>query len=744
MSAYEDDSAFDSPTMYYRLDMVGPSLDGDVVPDISGNDLDAELSKAGDIGSPDPVFDVYGHPSPIETDAASRAAWLWANTSPSSEIITHAYISRDSDPLMEPDDGKEFACEAWIKPRTTMFGATQTKIVYKEGTGGILYEHDGDAVRIGAFCHDSMGTLFRYLDTVTAYDLGNPESTPFAYVVAQRVSDAIVLYVNGELRGFASVTSALPTGFTAGKFFISPQQLTVISHQIDEVRWLTHSLTANRIRTRYETALNVLNMRGEANLRTSAVLNGADEPDPAAYSFRHNWSEPVIERFRWRTGVFKPTDGPTGLRRQRSGLRRQVEYQHLLYNENLRRQFEARAFGGRTTLVQFEPDKVRVGSLPANATSATFDTTLKDFEVGHRVLIYQDDDTYEFHTLIAVTDTGVEWDEGLSQNYTNPWIKPARVARLPTTTEVELHTDTVGENSTIYEYQSEDEPFVPRRITAFTPTLTYHSREVFDLAEWQGHDYSELPTIEYVTDRSEVDEGTGTVAAKQYRWGAEVAQSYNMNLEGRDLIAKYLGWLYHRAGQYQPFWMPTFRQDLKPLSRSGDDLTVEGHEYSTYYVNADNRFDLAFVYFDNTVQLRRIESVTPSGANDVLTLDSSVPTLTNLRWLSFLRRVVLSSDDVEIAWQTDNVARVAFAVVDAPLDIELGSPSVSPSPSASTSISISPSSSVSLSLSPSASQSPSSSASPTPSASTSPSSSGSSSISPSPSLSPSSSSSPST
>jgi hypothetical protein len=165
--------------------------------------------------------------------------------------------------------------------------------------------------------------------------------------------------------------------------------------------------------------------------------------------------------------------------------------------------------------------------------------------------------------------------------------------------------------------------------------------------------------------------------------------------------------LYERAGQSNPFWMPTFRNDLTVIAVAGDELTVRGHEYTNYYASADTRLDLAFVYRDSTTITRRIEVAGVDGANDVLTLDSDVPALTGLRWLSFLRRVVLSSDDLEIAWHTDNVVRVAFAVIDAPLDTEFGSPSISPSPSASLSTSLSPSASGSHSLSPSASASPS-------------------------------------
>jgi hypothetical protein len=627
--------------------------------------------------------------------------------------------------------------------------AADFAMVQKQGTGGTMLTALGGPRRIGGFCFDTNATLWRVTDASFTFTDFLGESF---YVVVVRSGDALVLYINGTLRNFTTITSGLPTLSNSSPWRIHVPTGFYTNARHDEAEYHTRALTAAEILESYEEALNALNMRGEANIRTTAVLSGADDPDPVGYPFRHNWNDPVIERFRWRTSVFKPTNGATELSRQRSSLRRQVEYSHLLYNENLRRRFEARSFAGRTSLVQFEPDKVQVAALSSGASAAAFDAQYMDFEVGHRALIYQTDDLFEYVTLVAVDDNGIEWSESLSRDYTSPWIKPVRVARLPLDQEMDAHTDTIGEASTIYEYLPEDEPLNPRRIIPWTSTLTYRSREMFDLREWQGHNYSEIPTIQFTTDRSLLDSEIGVVSTKQYRWGAEQLQPYNMNLQGRELIAKYLGWLYERSGSYRPFWMPTFRQDLEPVSVNVDELTVSGHEYTNLYAPADNRIDLAFVYFDNTVIMRRIESSVADGDNDVLTLDSAVPTLTNLRWLSFLRRVILSSDDLEIAWETDNVVRVAFAVTDAPLDWAAGSPSVSPSPSASGSRSPSPSASASASRSPSSSQSPSSSVSPSqspsgsssPSGSQSPSSSVSASVSPSASTSPSASASPST
>jgi hypothetical protein len=713
MATYEETVLADTPALYYRLDMVGAAVNGDTIPDLSGNNLHGTLEFIQPGTTPEP----YGYPSPIETDEGSREFRGFNQGTFSSTRV--ARIGRASDSQIEPDG--DFALEGWLRlPNATggsaAFG-TIMQVMF--GRTGSIFAYIDHFNFIAGCVIDTAGTGWLIVSP-TPVEYGVSYHT-----VIERLGNALILKINGVLQNFTTITSGLPNRMDAPgtflnasggiqqlpAFFVHPYQIAQMDARYDEIAFYNAAL-GSRAAAHYEAALNTLELRGTCNIRTSVQLDGSDDPDPVAYPFRHNWSEPVIERLRWRTSLFKPENGSTEFARQRSALRRSVEYQHLLYNENLRRQFEARSFGGRKSLVQFEPDKVQVASLPAATTAVTFDTVHMDFEVGHYALIWQDDDTYEYKLLTAVDDSGVQWDGNLTRDYVNPWLKPARIARLPASQDMDAETDTIGNASTIYEYQLEDEPLNSRRITPFVETLTYRDREVFDLREWQGHDYSEIPKIEFAADRAELDFGTGVVSQKQYRWGAEQITPYNMNLQGRPLIAKYLGWLYRRAGMNTPFWMPTFRQDLEPLLGDTLDLTVRGHEYTQLYAPADNRIDLAFVYFDSTVIMRRIEAAVADGMNDLLTLDAAVPTFTNLRWLCFLRRVILSSDDLEIAWETDNVVQVAFAVRDAPLDWALGSPSVSPSPSPSLSLSPSPSHSASGSVSPSGSASPSHSASP--------------------------------
>lgn len=735
--SYESVKLAAVPTLYWRLDRVGSATNGDEITDLSGNDLHGTLVHSG--SSPVPP---YGHSSPIESDPASRA--FFCNNDPS---VSHASITLSSSGAISP--AGNLTLEGWFKPTGIAVDLVGKRNLLGDSYCFVLGIDSGG--RFTGRLRDSANTEW----LVTAPSMGGGQSELvdiWWYVVLVRLGNALSLYVNGTLRATTTITSGLPTLTEAGEFRVHAGISGVFGFYADEVALSTFALSGTQILTQYQAAFNTIVAHGECHIRTTTVLAAVTDPDPIAYPFRHNWSSPVVERLSWRSSVYKPTNGATQLGRQRLAPRRTIEYNHLLMNEQLRRRYEAWAFGGRKSVVQFEPDKVELGVVSAGATSATFNTTLKDYEVGHRAYIWQDDDTYELVTLTVVGDGGVEWSEPLEGTYTNAYIKPARNARCQPETQIEQHTDTVGESSTIYAYDEADEPLIPRRLAPYISTLTYRDRDLWDLRSWQGHNYVEPPEWEWVADRTELDNGTGQVSTKTYRWGAETLQPWNMLLNGRTTIAKYLGWLYERRGQYSPFWMPTFKQDLRPLGRQGTQLMVEGHEYSNLYAAADNRIDLAFVYNDNTYTCAQIVDLVVGDGVDLLYLDISVPTFTNLRWLSFLRRVILSSDDLELAWETDNKMQVAFAVVDAPLDWEAGSPSVSPSPSPSGSPTLSPSPSASASGSPSGSASPSPSvslsvspsASQSPSASLSPSSSTSPSVSPSGSTSPSASTSPST
>ncbi len=124
------------------------------------------------------------------------------------------------------------------------------------------------------------------------------------------------------------------------------------------------------------------------------------------------------------------------------------------------------------------------------------------------------------------------------------------------------------------------------------------------------------------------------------------------------------GWLYARAGTLNPLWVPSMQSDFEVVATGAFTLTVEGQQYLTEYKGTNHRRDVAFIYNDNTMVIRRIVGYVAAGANETLTLDTGTPTTVNLRTVSFLKFSTLAADALEFAWLTDTRARTAWRFQD--------------------------------------------------------------------------------
>ena len=330
--------------------------------------------------------------------------------------------------------------------------------------------------------------------------------------------------------------------------------------------------------------------------------------------------------------------------------------------------------------------------------------------------------------------------------------QPVRRGYLNSSLSIKGHTNEVEEVTVQARLLPEDESDEPH--TVWAPTIKYRDYEVFDPSVWQANSWDEEREFEVSRAQEDVDFDTGIFEPEGDSDGANETFSYRMTLSTREDIHAFLGWFYERRGSLNYLWVPTMQRDWEPLNRRNNDLQVEDTIWSDYFVGLEHRKDLAFVYEDNSLEFRRIVQARGE-ENEILELDATVPTFTNLRTISQLKFCRLDADSLEIAWHTDSKAVIAFRfyeLLHTPEGVGLSSlsPSSSASFSRSQSASTSPSHSASLSRSPSASgsasASPSGSVSPSVSVSpsTSPSASASPSSSASPSYSPSGSSSPST
>lgn len=516
------------------------------------------------------------------------------------------------------------------------------------------------------------------------------------------------------------------------------------STRTDEAIFLDYAVDQALVTLIYETALNALFLNGVSNVIPTAILRSDFESDPVSFPFRHNWSEPLVERLSFRSDISQSVTGVEEGNGLRITPRRELEFTQLLRNDRERRKLRALLWANQhrkwfIPVRQYAEQLLT--PLSIGATTASISTQYKDYEVNLWIGFRQYDGSgnVEHSEERLITSLAPLEFEPLVNDYAayRSIVYPVRRALLPKSVNLHGFTNSVEEITINFRLLPEDEAIVPNRITPFTPTLKYRDVELFDGRIWQSNDWSENREYEVERDIQEIDFDNGLIGVESDTAGASETFSYRMVLNGHENIAAFLGWYYERMGALRYLWVPTMQRDFEILSVAGDELTVRDTNYSDAYVLAEPRRDLAFVYFDGTIITRRVLGFAGT-TNETLTLDADVPTLTDLRCLSLLKYCRLDADQLELAWETDSKVVVAWRFRE-PLHTPEGegvsslSPSASQSTSLSPSHSPSPSASLSLSPSPSSSISPSSSLSPSSSTSRSNS----------PSLSPSSSASPS-
>lgn len=626
---------------------VGTELSGPTITDISGN---------GNDGTYDPTA-TFGHPSPIETDPSIFSVGGVVGSVPATAGSDTDLLGNQTWIVWAYYDST--ATTAHALGRRQQFG--QSNGVLSGFNGGTITSHitidDGSPLGLFRPLADPVAPVsgnFYMISTVRNGIVGSLYTN-------ERLADTRSDLTTGAVHLLGSV--GLPWWIGRGENSAAFPGLRTVM-----VALFNYALSQAQIISVHESALNSLSLAGYSNVIGSAILYSDSEPDPISFPFRHNWSDPLVERLSFKTGVSTAAKGYEQANGQRIKPRRDIEISQMLKDDHERRMLRAKlnAHQNRKWFIPILEDRERLTSpLLSGVQVIPTDTLYKDYEIGGYVGLRQLDNAGRVTTWEEALISGLEVDEVQTaiptvNAYTSPEVYPVRRAIVGAQQSLRGHTDSVEDATIVARLIAEDEKTVPHRIAPWTPTLTYKSHEVFDPATWQSNDWSELRNYEVSRVLEDVDFELGAFSVEADSLAANESFSCRMSLEGKDKHAALLGWFYARGGSLNYLWVPTMQRDFATVSALSANLTVEGHNYFENFAGSEFRRDLAFVYNDNTIQFRRIDAVSLSGANEVLALSTGVPTLTNLRSVSYLLFCRLDSDTLEVARITDTKARFAW------------------------------------------------------------------------------------
>lgn len=671
--SYPDEIIADTPLGYWRHDEVGSASNGDELSDTSGNNKPVTLCYSNLSGTLLP----YGQPSAIETDPASSAIRTFSNNLSHVGSNDRCYAYRADNDFLVPQN---LTLECWVSslvdlpaggsyPLFGVRGVARLRRAFRSSPGA------GEANFYFELAMNIDGTTY----TVTA-------ETPvfnntFYHVVGGRNGTTIFLRINHGFLATETVPgddndsgdpaplSLTPCNPLGNSLVIGGLPFNDIHNDVllDECAIYDTALTEARILAHYEAAISATLLNGYSNVIGSAILYSDVEPDPVSYPFRHNWVDDHVERISFATGVSTARKGYEQGNAQRIKPRREIEITQVLKDDYERRMFRAKlnANQHRKWWWPILEDRERLNGVVSVGTDTfAVDTLYRDYEIGGYFGIRQLDSTgkithWEELLITGLTNIEIQTVTQTVNSYTNPEVYPLRRALLSSSQSLRGHTDSVEETTILARLIAEDEKTIPHRIVGWTPTATYKSNEVFPAAQWPNN-WTELRDYETVRTGTDVDFDTGSFAEESDAIGASEVFSWRILLITKQQQAEFLGWFYTRAGSLSYLWVPTMQRDFAVVSAVGANLTVEGHNYFDNFAGSEYRRDLAFVYDDNSMLFRRIALVVTAGANETLTLDANVPTLTNLRSVSYLLFCRLDNDTIERASTTDTKARFSW------------------------------------------------------------------------------------
>lgn len=668
--SYSTEVIADLPLGYWRHDEVGGASSGDELADASGNDRPVTLCYAGSLAA-------YGQPSAIETDPASQSLRTFSDNLSHIGSNNRCYAHRSDAAFILPAN---LTLECWVNsladvPSGTSFpffgvrsiARLRRKFRASPGAGEANFYFEL-AVEIG-------GSTYVVVAETPVFN------NTFYYVAGGRNGTTIFLQVNRDFIATETVPSGDNDSGSSAPLSLTPctpaGNALVIGglpfddvHNdvlLDECAIYGYALAEARRIVHYDEALNVTALNGYSNVISSAVLYSDVEPDPVSFPFRHNWVDDWIERLLFATGVSTAKKGYEQANAQRSKPRREIEITQVLKDDYERRMFRAKlnANQHRKWWVPMLDDRERLtGTVTSGVSTFAVDTLYEDYEVGGYFGIRQLNDAgrithWEELLITGLTDTQITTATATANSYTNPEVYPVRRGYLSQSQSLRGHTDSVEEMTITARLVAEDEKVVPHRIVEWTPATTYKSYEVFPVADWPNN-WAELRDYDTTRIAEQVDFNAGSFTVESDAIASSEAFSWRILLQSKQSQAEFLGWWYARAGSLNYLWVPTMQRDFEVVSAVGSAFTVEGHNYFDNFASSEFRRDLAFIYHDNSMILRRISSVATAGVNEVLTLDSTVPTLTNLRSVSYLLFCRLDSDILERAAATDSKMQIAW------------------------------------------------------------------------------------
>lgn len=388
-----------------------------------------------------------------------------------------------------------------------------------------------------------------------------------------------------------------------------------------------------------------------------------------AYCPVHNWTSPMVVVNEYTTDV----QGSLSASEQRWGLRgrpiRSVQASFGAWNPNEGRGLRNwlhRAQQCRFQMPLFSDQTPLTSAAEAGDSIITCDPHWRRFYAGGRVVIFLPGNVlasrFEVRKVLSVGPESISFDSALSQAWPKgSVIAPLLESRLMPNGQGRLLTDYVSELAVeAVEYVGASQ--LPSSATQGYIPPSFQSHDNLPIltggVEWsQG--------IGWGGERDAGISGSG-ISSVETLYGSRARANFRIALRSlsREQAWRIIQFFDSRAGRSFPFWVVAPNTDYTLRGVVSDSLIT----LPTAGEHSDWSFQpwLAIQLHDDTIHIRKIDSVFRTGEDDILTLDQPIEGLSaeKVRRVAAAHKCRMASDSVTETWYTNEVMDTEFEAVE--------------------------------------------------------------------------------
>jgi len=377
-----------------------------------------------------------------------------------------------------------------------------------------------------------------------------------------------------------------------------------------------------------------------------------------------NWTDPVRERWQWRTDLQQAKSGAESRRPVYQNPRRALEWRittrDIVMLDRMLSGWQSQPWAVPRWL-----DETKLqADVSAGDTTLSLDTSVGEWRAGEQVVLLRGRDA-EAPVVDSVGVDSLTLDTALEQDWpAGTAVYPARLMRLQSSIQLSRPTSGIVDGQ-IQMIADED---------TSTPLTGKDSQTQFenDPVYLKEPNRARAASSTYERDADRIDSEVGIVLVDDPTRDPFHVHEWEYTLVSRTEVDAFVRWLLARQGQANRFRYPTWSTDMtliRDIDPGDAQIIIDPIDWSRWYSGKRNRDVIAIEASDGRWRFGRVTGASISNGQETLSLsDSIIGTdedailVANVRRLGWLELVRINSDRVELVWLTSSVAETALTL----------------------------------------------------------------------------------